>query len=145
MISVYLDNCCYNRPYDDQNQLKVHLEAEAKMHIQNMITDKKLNLVVSYISEFENLKNPHISRRQTIAEFFENASVFVDTSQYTSVEEKASEIMKTGIKEMDALHIAAAIIGKADYFITTDMRVLKYRSNEIELINPLNFIQISEV
>lgn len=42
MISVYLDNCCYNRPYDDQKQLKVHLEAEAKMHIQNMITDKKI-------------------------------------------------------------------------------------------------------
>ena len=53
--------------------------------------------------------------------------------------------MKSGIKEMDALHIATAIIGKADYFITTDIRVLKYQTNEITIINPLNFIQIVEV
>ncbi len=34
MISVYLDNCCYNRPYDDQNQPKVYLETQAKLLIQ---------------------------------------------------------------------------------------------------------------
>ena len=26
---VYLDNCCYNRPFDDQTQERVHLESEA--------------------------------------------------------------------------------------------------------------------
>ena len=25
-MKVYLDNCCYNRPYDDQNSLSVSLE-----------------------------------------------------------------------------------------------------------------------
>jgi len=29
-LKIYLDNCCYNRPYDDQSQLKVSLEAQAK-------------------------------------------------------------------------------------------------------------------
>lgn len=145
MISVYLDNCCYNRPYDDQNQLKVQLETQAKLHIQNMITTQKLGLVISYISEYENLRSPHASRSQTISDFFENASVFVDTSYFTIAGTKATEIMKTGIKEMDALHIAAAIIGKADYFITTDKRVLKYKTDEIIIINPINFIQNVEV
>ena len=27
-MRVYLDNCCYNRPFDDQTQLKVRLETE---------------------------------------------------------------------------------------------------------------------
>lgn len=27
-MRVYLDNCCYNRPYDDQSQMRIHLEAE---------------------------------------------------------------------------------------------------------------------
>ncbi len=145
MISIYLDNYCYNRPYDNQSQLKVHLEAEAKLYIQKMVTDKKLRLVVSYLSEYENLRNPHISRKQTISNFYKNAEVFVDTSNFDMAELKAAEIMKTGIKKMDALHIAAAIIGKADYFITTDIRVLKYKSNEIEIINPMDFIRIMEV
>jgi hypothetical protein len=27
-MRLYLDNCCFNRPFDDQNQLKIKLEAE---------------------------------------------------------------------------------------------------------------------
>ena len=33
-MSVYLDNCCYNRPFDDQNQLKIAIESAAKLAIQ---------------------------------------------------------------------------------------------------------------
>ena len=29
-MRVYLDNCCYNRPYDEQVQLRIRLETEAK-------------------------------------------------------------------------------------------------------------------
>ena len=33
-MRVYLDNCCYSRPFDDQSQLRVRLEIEAKLEIQ---------------------------------------------------------------------------------------------------------------
>ena len=36
-MRVYLDNCCYNRPFDEQTQLKVRLETEAKMEIQTLV------------------------------------------------------------------------------------------------------------
>jgi len=36
-MRIYLDNCCYNRPFDDQNQLSVRLETEAKLAIQYMM------------------------------------------------------------------------------------------------------------
>lgn len=38
-MRIYLDNRCYNRPYDDQSQLRISLEAQAKLHIQEMIKD----------------------------------------------------------------------------------------------------------
>jgi len=28
-MKLYLDSCCYNRPYDDQTQEKIHMEGEA--------------------------------------------------------------------------------------------------------------------
>lgn len=28
-MKIYLDNCCYNRPFDDQTQERIHLESEA--------------------------------------------------------------------------------------------------------------------
>jgi hypothetical protein len=34
---IYLDNCCFNRPYDDQTILRNYLEAEAKTYIQLQI------------------------------------------------------------------------------------------------------------
>ncbi len=36
-MRIYLDNCCFNRPYDNQSQIRIHLETEAKLHIQELI------------------------------------------------------------------------------------------------------------
>ena len=138
-VSVYLDNCCYNRPYDDQTQIKISLETQAKLHIQKLIVEKRLNLVYSYISVYENSKNPNIARQLSISDFFNHASVFVDVSKSDKVAEIATDIMKTGVKKMDALHVASAIIGKADYFLTTDIRLLKYSTDKIQIMNPIDF------
>lgn len=29
-MRVYLDNCCFNRPYDSRSQMRVPLETQAK-------------------------------------------------------------------------------------------------------------------
>ena len=36
-MRVYLDNCCYNRPFDDQSQVKVRVETISKLAVQLMI------------------------------------------------------------------------------------------------------------
>ncbi|MFO7884916.1 MAG: hypothetical protein R6U68_08850 [Desulfobacteraceae bacterium] len=33
-MKIYLDNCCFNRPFDDQTSLRIRLETEAKLDIQ---------------------------------------------------------------------------------------------------------------
>lgn len=145
MISVYLDNCCYNRPYDEQDQPKVQLETQAKMLIQKMIIDKKLDLIYSYVSEYENSRNPNDYNRSSISDFFSNAVVYVDYSHKDEIQAEMAEIMKTGVKKMDALQVASAIIGKSDYFLTTDKRLLKYQSDKIRIVNPIDFVRDVEV
>jgi len=49
-IMVYLDNCAYNRPFDDQRQMRIFLETQAKLHIQHLITSNKLELACFYMS-----------------------------------------------------------------------------------------------
>ena len=51
------------------------------------------------------------------------------------------EIMATGIKSMDASHLAAAIVAGCDYFITTDDRILKYKGDRIRVMDPVQFLQ----
>ncbi len=59
---------------------------------------------------------------------------------------RASEFTRNGVKSKDALHIACAIEGKAEYFLTTDDKLIKKLAETIELIviNPVNFIPILE-
>ena len=40
-MKVYLDNCAYNRPFDDQRDIIVHIETKAKLVIQQMVKDGK--------------------------------------------------------------------------------------------------------
>ena len=42
---IYLDNCSFNRPFDDQTVVKNYLESEAKMYIQKNILDQRFELV----------------------------------------------------------------------------------------------------
>jgi len=42
---LHLDNCCFNRPYDDQTILSIFLETEAILFIQDLIRDEKLKIV----------------------------------------------------------------------------------------------------
>ena len=34
-MKLYLDTCCYNRPYDDRTQEKVYIEGEAIQQFEN--------------------------------------------------------------------------------------------------------------
>lgn len=59
-MRVYLDNCCFNRPFDDQKQIRIRLETEAKLEIQQKILQNKIELAWSYILDFENEMNPFL-------------------------------------------------------------------------------------
>jgi predicted nucleic acid-binding protein len=49
--------------------------------------------------------------------------------------------MESDIKKKDATHLACSIIAECDYFITTDKRVLNYKTDKIKIINPITFME----
>ncbi len=62
-MKIYLDNCCFNRPYDDQAQIRISLETQAKLYIQELVKNKKLDLVTSYVLWYENSRT-HMRQRE---------------------------------------------------------------------------------
>ena len=126
--------------------MRIHLETQAKLYIQNMVKDSKLELVTSYILDYENSKNRSAQKKQAISKFIEEyESFFVGVEHNREVEIISDSIMKTGIKEKDSAHIACAIIAKCEYFITTDDRLLRYTSDDISIVTPGEFIRKLEV
>ena len=144
-MKVYLDNCSYNRPFDDQSKMRIYLETQAKLHIQKLIHEGSLALAISYVSHYENGNSPYSRNKITIEKFFENATTFINIDRANIIEWKANEIMKFGVKSKDALHISCAIEAACDYFITTDDEILKkYKTGEIKVCSPIEFINIWE-
>lgn len=139
-IKVYLDNCCYNRPFDDQRQIRVYLESQAKMYIQEKIAYGSIDLVYSYVLKFENMKNPNEEKRDYISDFLKYAKIYVSGGNSMLIKSRAAEIMKTGVKRFDAMHVACAETADADYFITTDKRLLKFISEKTEITDPITFL-----
>ena len=138
-LKVYLDNCVYNRPYDDQNNIRIRLEAEAKLYIQEQIKDKRIDLVWSSVNEYENNDNPSCEKRERILAW-KNIAV-QQCALNEIILEKALEIESLTIRAKDALHIAAAIYSHCDYFITTDRKILNKPINGIAVVNPLVFVE----
>ena len=70
----------------------------------------------------------------------ENTYAYVGDERKMLIEAKAAEIMQTGVKFKDACHVASAVYAKCEYFISTDKRLLKYKSEAIKMVSPIEFI-----
>lgn len=140
-MKIYLDNCCFNRPFDDQSQLRIKLEAEAKLKIQEDIRSGLYNLVWSYILDYENSKNPFREKRELIKKWRLYSTE--DVVENENILRVASKLKQNGIKKIDSLHIACAISSKADYFLTTDDGILKKAMfiKDIQVTDPIGFIK----
>ena len=142
-MKIYLDICCFNRPFDDQTQLVVHLEAQAKLYIQEQIIYGVYDLAWSYTLDYELSKNPYEEYRQAIAPWHEIAVTNILKAN-DDILAYAEELGKKGVKKFDALHVACAVEAGCDYFITTDKKILNKQIDRIHVVNPIDFIREQE-
>ena len=92
--------------------------------------------------EYENAKNRFTHKKKAIADFMSvNESYYVGIEKGEEAKLIAGHIMESGVKSADALHVACAILAGSDYFITTDDRLLKFRTEDIQVVTPGEFIR----
>ena len=138
-LKIYLDNCCFNRPYDDQSNVLVFLETEAKLFIQDLIHAGKLLLVWSFVLDYENAANPFEERKRSISTW-KKLSI-TDCNLCDTIADTAEDLLKTGLRQKDASHIACAMYADAAFFITTDKKILNKPIEGIHIINPIDFVR----
>jgi hypothetical protein len=133
MKIIYLDMCCFNRPYDDQSQARIRLETEAKLLIQENIRESKYKLAWSVILDFECSKNPFPAHRQAIFQWRKLAANIVRATP--NIIATAKQFEQQGIARFDALHVACALAAEVDIFVSTDDRLLKKCHRVVSQIN----------
>lgn len=130
---IYLDACCLNRPFDDQMQSRIYVEAQAVMTILSQCQSENWKLINSSALISELNQTPDLERLQNVKKLLLIAKIKVINSVF--IENRATELQKLGFSSYDATHIASAERSKADIFLTTDDRLLKKSQKYSQLIN----------
>ncbi len=142
MLKLYLDNCCYNRPFDDLKQEKICLEATAVEDILKLSINQKLLLYKSIAIDFELSRISDGNKKRQVEDLYD-AMNLIDIPYNDTIKIRATELRKYNIKDMDALHIAFAESANVDYMVTTDRLLLnaaKRADLMVKVINPVEFI-----
>ena len=138
-MRIYLDNCCYNRPFDEQTQLRIRLETEAKLRIQHLMRAGEVEYAWSKVLDYELGQSPYLDQIDEICDWADWAAVYVDMDD--SIAADGAAIMRHGVKRMDALHLASAKAAGCDWFLTTDRGILKHVDflDGMRVANPVDF------
>lgn len=142
MITLYLDNCCYSRPFDDLKQEKINFEATAIESIFTKNETKELKIYKSKAIDYEISKIRDNNKRRQIEDLYDAINM-VEIPYSSKVKKIEKELENYNIKYMDALHIAFAESAEIDYFITTDKLLInasKRANLNINVMNPVEFI-----
>lgn len=142
-MKIYFDVCCFNRPFDDQTQDRIHLEAEAILSIFNHSRMSGWSIIGSEAIDFEIEKMPDHDKRVKvqILSTLHDTHVKVDAG----VEQRALELKRVGLTALDALHVACAEKAKADVLLTTDDLFLSRATHnkkmlKLKIENPLRWV-----
>lgn len=141
-MKIYLDNCCYNRLFDDRSNIKNYLEREAILIVMQKAFDNELQIVGSDILQIEISKIGNEDKRNNVEGLY-HAIVFNSVKATCEVGQRAVQISEaSNIRSFDSLHLASAEIG-ADVLLTTDMKFLKNSqkiNTKIAVKNPIEFV-----
>ena len=144
VMKVYFDVCCLNRPFDDQKQDRVHLEAEAILSVLKHIDEGNWKLVSSDAVIYEINKTANEERRNRLLSINDSAQIYVTVDE--TIFKRGIVIQEMGFTTYDAMHIACAESVQADIFLSTDKKLtnkaVRNRSKLLVAIeNPLTWIQ----
>ena len=138
-MRIYLDNCCYNRPFDEQAHVKVFLETVAKLSIQQKMREGEVEYAWSSVLDFEIEKSRFPDRTSRIKPWANGAVVNFMVND--DIRCRAKDFEAAGLKPADALHVACAESADCDWFFTTDNGILKKARplTSMRIANPLEF------
>jgi len=142
-MKLYLDNCCYNRPYDDQTQEKIHMEGEAVLAIINRCKQNNDAIIGSAVLDLEIDQIDDIEKREKV-KYFYNQTITIKVDYTANILKRVRELSEqTNIRTLDRFHLSLAEYSNADILLTTDNKFEKASSKlnlKVKVINPLRYL-----
>ena len=136
---IYLDSCCFNRPFDDLSQSKIRFECEAVLSIIEYCEEGRLDVFRSDVLDDEIGRITNLFKKLKVLMLYSSSTVSVELNN--EIISRAKEFQySVGIKSFDALHLASAEYSGADILLTTDNRFINRAAEsnaKIRVANPV--------
>jgi predicted nucleic acid-binding protein len=139
-----MDCCCINRPFNDLDDYIISLEAQAVITIISKCFSGNWVLIGSEVLKYEIDKTLDINKKEKMLNIYSMAKNQIMLND--DIERRADNLIKYGIKIMDALHLACAEYAKVDVLLTTDVSFGKKAIliSSIKIDNPVNWLMESK-
>lgn len=142
-MKIYLDLCAIQRPLDTPNQVRIVLESEAVLGLIAYCDSGQATILSSEALLYEGEQSNLSVRKEHTLAVLAKANEVIEVTE--KEKNRAAKFLQFGIKPLDALHLALAETGKADYFCTCDDRLLrsakKIKDLSVKVVNPVDLVQ----
>ena len=143
-MKIYLDVSCLNRPFDDQWQERIRIEAEAVAIVIEQCVAGNWQNVSSKMAVMEIAANPDREKRRKVRALLPALRDIIEVG--SAVLQRAIAIEAMGFRTVDAVHIAAAEAQHADVLLTCDDRFLRAAKRSkarltVKVENPVIWLQ----
>lgn len=142
-MRIYLAVSCLNRPFDDQSQARIRLEAEATTAVLAKCERGEWQQVSSNMAKIEIEAMPDVDRRARVQLLLPEQQLLLRLTD--SLFARAGDLQDLGFKPADAVHVAAAESLQADVFLSCDDRLVRLARRhrdklKVRVANPLEWL-----
>lgn len=143
-MKIYLDACCLNRPFDDQRQPRIRLEAEAISLVLQKLHQREWEWVGSEVLVYELGQTVDVERRERLLLLARQSHQVVEITE--KILKRAEKLEASGFDSYDAIHLACAEQANVDVFLTTDDSIQKTANRNKEefsfvIANPVRWLE----
>lgn len=147
MTTLYLDTNIYNRPFDDQSQMRIRLETMAITMIFTLIERGLFSVRWSFVLDYENSRNPFPERRAFVQHLAQICESTVEPDE--AIRKLAQDLAQNHeVRGRDALHLACAEWSGCDYLMTCDDRLIRQGERlhqagtlTLQVLNPIDLLR----
>ena len=143
MDLIYLDSNCFQRGFDDPQQIKIQMEAPACQEIFVRAEENTVRLAWSFMHEDETTLCPFPERKYEVLRLANLCQVRVGPEE--EIHNLALSFQRQGtLSAKDAIHLACASYIDADFFLTCDDRLIRRAERlrlKITVMNPVDYIR----
>ena len=141
-MKIYMDNCCFNRVFDDRSQPTIYFDRNSVMIILELVEKGVYDLYGSQILAKEIRDTRDIVKKPRLELIYTLCSPEIEITE--EIAERAIEIRdNSNIRTNDSLHLACAEAVNADVFLTVDKKFLnnaKRLPAKIKVMSPTEWL-----